>query len=200
MDKSELRRHMLAARRAIPPEEAAARSAAIGARIVAFDVFRTAPLVFAYVSSKDNEVDTCILIRELLAKGRVVAVPKACPAGTMAWRRIESLDMLAWGSFGILEPPDSCPLTAPASKEDVCLVPGIAFRRDGFRVGYGGGYFDRFLDTFQGGAIGLAYTFQITDDFTPQQHDRPVQWLVTEKEVIRCGAAPFPLQNQPLES
>lgn len=190
MNKEELRRQLLEKRRAMLPEEVESLSAAIRGRLKTLEVFRDAPQILTYVSSRDNEVDTCALIQELLGAGRVVLAPKAFPSGIMQWRRLEGLETLIPGRFGIFEPPESCPAVAGISPAALCLTPGIAFSTDGYRIGYGGGYFDRFLAGFSGTAVGLAYEFQITDDFRSQPHDRPVQWIITEERVIRCAEAP----------
>ncbi len=190
MNKEELRRQLLEKRRAMLPGDADSLSAAILGRLKTLEVFQDAPQILTYVSSKDNEVDTCALIRELLAAGRVVLVPKAFSSGIMEWRRLEDLETLMPGRFDIFEPPEHCPAVTTISPAALCLAPGIAFSTDGYRIGYGGGYFDRFLAGFSGSAVGLAYEFQITDDFQSQPHDRQVQWIITEERVIRCAEAP----------
>ncbi len=190
MEKQELRRQLLEKRRELSSEEAAKRSAAILHRLKTLDVFRDAPQILTYVASKDHEVDTCGLIRELLAAGREVLVPKALPSRLMDWRRLDVLETLERGPFDVLEPPESLPLVRTISSAALCIVPGIAFRLDGYRIGYGAGYYDRFLAGFSGTTAGLAYEFQITDDFQSQPHDRPVQWVITEERVIRCAGAP----------
>jgi len=189
MDKRELRRQLLDKRRELPPEEAAKRSAAILHRLKTLEAFRNAPQILTYVASKDHEVDTRGLIRELLVAGRIVLVPKALPSRRMDWRRLDALETLAPGPFGVLEPPESLPLVTTISNAALCVVPGIAFRRDGYRIGYGAGYYDRFLAGFSGTMVGLAYEFQITEAFQPESHDRPVQWIITEERVIRCAEA-----------
>jgi 5-formyltetrahydrofolate cyclo-ligase len=68
------------------------------------------------------------------------------------------------------------------------LVPGIAFTAQGYRVGFGGGYFDRFLAGFPGVSIGLAFDLQMTAEFSPDAHDVPVQWIVTEAGTHLCSA------------
>lgn len=184
-DKTILRQRLLAERRRLDPADALRRSAAVRDRLWLVPEFLAAKCVFTYVSAKDNEVDTRIVIDWLLAEGREVACPAAAPRHTMAWRQIESLDDLAPGRFGIPEPDAGrCPAIAPGPST-VVLVPGIAFSRNGHRIGYGGGYFDRFLVGFPGTSIGLAYDFQIVNTVPTGPHDIAVNIVVTESATER---------------
>ena len=114
---------------------------------MAFPLFAAAPLVLTYVS-RSEEVGTRALIERLLVSGRRVAVPRTdLASGTMTFHEISSLDDLAPRTMGILEPPEEAPaLTNPAQLVgSVCLVPGLVFDGAGHRIGYGGGFYDRFL-------------------------------------------------------
>ena len=183
--KAEMRTRYLTARKNMPLEEVTVRSEAILARLRTVPEFREADTVLCYVSSKDNEVDTHGAIQWLLAEGRTVLVPIAGPEGVLGWSRIEGLDELARARFGILEPRPECRrLTGPPAEAAV-LVPGIAFAPDGCRVGYGGGYYDRFLAHHGGPAIALAFELQMVDAIDRDPHDIPVDAVVTEKAVYR---------------
>jgi len=183
--KAETRARYLTARRAMAHGKVAAWSEAILARLRTAPEFRDADTVLCYVSSKDNEVDTHGAIQWLLAEGRTVLVPIAEPEGVLGWSRIEGLDELARARFGILEPRPECRrMTAPPA-DAVVLVPGIAFAPDGCRVGYGGGYYDRFLAHHAGPAIALAFELQMVDAVDRDPHDVPVDAVVTEKAVYR---------------
>lgn len=185
--KAELRTAALAARRALPPEVLAAKNAAIAERVRALDVFRNAPCVLSYVSSKDNETDTRAIIENVWREGRTVLVPVAEPKGLMTWNALSGWQELAEGRFGILEPRREYrrPVTPPAGA--VCLVPGIAFSETGHRIGYGGGYYDRFLARFEGLAIGLAFQEQIVPPWHLDPHDVPVRLLITDQSCYRIG-------------
>lgn len=178
--KDELRRIALAARRALSPDMAAAKSAVIAERVRSLKAFREAPCVLSYVASKDNEVDTRALIDGALREGRPVLVPVTKPRGVMIWSALRDWDDLAESRFGLFEPRAESlrPMTPPPGS--VCLVPGIAFNEDGYRIGYGGGYFDRFLAGFDGISIGLAFREQLYPLWTPEPCDIPVQLLVTD--------------------
>jgi len=181
--KEELRRTFLDIRRKLPEEVAAARSAAIMERVISLDEVRDASVVLTYVSSKDNEVDTTGLIKRLLGNSVDVFVPIAGPQGELVWSRIESLDELERGRFGILEPRRDCRrLSAPPPSTGPVLVPGVAFSPAGYRIGYGGGYFDRFLAGYNGAGIGLAFQCQVLPELPADPHDVPVDIVVTEQK------------------
>lgn len=183
MDKAEIRRDRLLARRALASEEAARLGARIMERVTALTEFAETECVLAYVSSKDNEVDTHALIRWLLLRERLVLVPVAGSGGVLTWSHLLDLDELEPQRFGILEPrPELCRPTEPP-RGAACLVPGVAFTRDGRRIGYGGGYFDRFLAGFEGPKLALAYELQIVENISADPHDVPVDAVVTERGV-----------------
>lgn len=186
MNKNELRRLFLHTRAQMPVEEARAYAGAIHARLLAMPEVAATPLVLTYVSAKNNEVDTKELIRALLNMGKAVAVPRTMGTGQMEWLRIDSLEELLPARFGLLEPPDNPSKHIASVVTTVVLVPGLAFTPQGFRIGFGGGYFDRFLCDFPGTSIGLAYDRQITGSFAPESHDVPVRYIVTESQLLSC--------------
>ena len=182
--KSELRRRCLEARRNMAPENVAAKSKAIADRLQDLTAFRQAKTVLCYVSSKDNEVDTQGLIAVLLAEGRTVLVPIAEPERQLTWSRLEALDELAPARFDILEPRSECRRMEAPPPHALVLVPGIAFTPDGYRIGYGGGYYDRFLVQHHGPKVALAFEQQLVPAFDRGPHDVPVDAVVTEQRVL----------------
>ena len=186
MNKKDLRRVSLALRRALTLDEVTVRSATILQRARDLSEFANAHTLLCYVSSKDNEVDTIPLIREALARGVVVLVPIARQGGVMEWSHLYALEELVPSRFGILEPaPETCRIVSPP-QDAVVIVPGIVFTPTGHRVGYGGGYYDRFLATHPGPSIALAFEVQIIDSLNIEPHDTPVDFLITESQVFRC--------------
>lgn len=185
--KLKLRERMLAQRRALRPEDHRCWSAVIAERLRDLPEFRTAPVILCYISAKDNEAETREIISGLLAEGRAVWVPRVAPGRRLDWLRLRDWADLAPGRFGILEPALGEPEALLPPPGAVCLTPGIAFTREGYRIGYGGGYFDRFLEGFPGTAIGLAFECQLVETFPRDDYDRPVDIVVTEAEVYRCG-------------
>lgn len=183
MDKSTLRREALARRIAMSPAEAALNNARIAARLRAMAQFHMAPTCLIYVSSKHNEVDTHALITECIASGKTVLVPIAEPGGVLLWSRLENLAELAPARFGILEPREELRRLKTPPPDAVAIVPLVAFTPGCYRIGYGGGYYDRFLAGFTGVSIGLAFDVQRIDAFAPASHDIPLDYVVTESAV-----------------
>ena len=182
--KDDLRSERLEARRALTLEQVRDFSHAITERVERLGVWRDAPAILTYVASKDNEVDTRLLIQHVLDEERVLLVPIAEKDGALRWSRLLSFNELAPARFGILEPkPEARRITVPPPHALV-IVPGIAFTPDGFRIGYGGGYYDRFLADHPGPTIGLAFECQLISDFPRDEHDQPVQHLITERRIL----------------
>ncbi len=187
IEKRILRRQFLERRRALDPEEVRAKSAAIIQRLHNLPPFACAQSILTYVAAKDNEVDTQPLIASLLEQGKEVLVPIAERNRSIMWSRLDGLDELAVGAFEILEPAHQWRRPVLPPKDAVALVPGIVFTRDGWRIGYGGGYYDRFLAHFTGIAIGLAFSEQMTASIPRENHDVPLHYVVTDKVVYRAA-------------
>ncbi len=185
-DKKAIREELLGARRALSPAEAAAKSAAICASVATLPEFAGATAVLTYVASKDNEVDTKPLIERLLAEERRVLVPATLGKGRMVWSQLEGMEELAPATFGVLEPRPEFRRDTPPPSGSIVLVPGLAFTEAGWRIGYGGGYFDRFLAGFSGTKISVAYAMQIISEMPVEAHDVPMDVIVTEAGLHRC--------------
>jgi 5-formyltetrahydrofolate cyclo-ligase len=137
-------------------------------------------------------VDTRGLIQQLLAMGRQVCVPwfdsekKQYVASEL---RDFALDLTA-GRFGILEPKPEAVRPVASDQIDATLVPGLAFDETGNRLGRGMGYFDRLLRGVRGVKIAMAYDFQLLNEVPAEAHDTPVDFIVTEKRVLKIRGNP----------
>jgi len=187
--KRELRRMALDRRRSMTAEQVARSSRAVWERIERTDQFAAAVRIAFYVSSKDNEVDTLDAIDRCIERGVEVLVPVVDRGQqAMAWSRIRSRDVLEPATFGILEPPPEVREPADPRYAAVAIVPGIAFDDACRRIGYGGGYYDRFIAEFTGLTIAPAYQIQIVPRIYPEPHDLTVDRVVTETAVYdRAG-------------
>lgn len=183
--KRALRRTALERRRALTPDAYAVRSAAIAERLQFVPEFATASAILTYVASLDNEADTKPIIRNALTAGRTLLVPIARKGGRMDWSRLASLKELAPSTFGVLEPRADAERLSAVPPHAVALVPGLLFTRDGYRIGYGGGYYDRFLAGFDGLSIGLAFDLQWADAVPVEPHDVRLDMVVTESRTVR---------------
>ncbi|MBT3605836.1 MAG: 5-formyltetrahydrofolate cyclo-ligase [Candidatus Latescibacteria bacterium] len=185
MDKDELRQVMGQKRDQAPAHYIYKVQEAICERMVVWSVFQAAQLVASYVSVR-KEVDTHRLIEHALKVGKRVCVPVTEGKGVMVFQELLSLDELKPARFGLMEPEyDADRIVAPACL-DLMMVPGVAFDRQGNRLGFGGGYYDRYLTHCDATYVGLAYGFQVVDDIPTEGHDVRLDWLVTEHEVISC--------------
>lgn len=141
--------------------------------------------VFIYVST-EIEVDTRNFILWLFENNIEVAVPKCDPISCeMSFFIIDSFDDLESGSYKILEPDINKCVLAENSDKDICIVPGLSFDKNGFRLGFGKGYYDRFLADFKGTKIGFCYENCLSDSLPRDEYDVSVDFLITEKRVVK---------------
>jgi len=185
--KSEIRWETLKVRLALSGQDVARKSAAILERLQAMEEYRQAVFLMTYVDIR-NEVQTDELIKISLALGKQVTVPLTdIPARKLKPSLLLNFpEDLAPGPWGILEPAAGCFRPVEIQKIDLVIVPGVAFDERGNRLGYGGGFYDRFLpqtrpDTFR---VALAFELQIKPEVCPDPDDCPVHCLITEKRVI----------------
>lgn len=189
LEKSALRKHFLQLRTTYPPDRAQADSARIRDTLLSLEEVRTARSILLYLAAR-GEVDTWPLLDLFLAEKREVLAP-CCVAGKpghMVIRQVRSRDKLTPGAFGLMEPRPDAPIYEAAPQ--IILVPALAFDRRGGRLGFGGGYYDRYLAATAppGLAVGLAYDFQITDILPTEPWDRPVNLILTPTSIIDCYA------------
>jgi 5-formyltetrahydrofolate cyclo-ligase len=154
-------------------------------RIVNSNFYKKANCIFTFVSF-GSEIDTHVLIELAIGERKTVCVPKVISkeAGMKAVR-INSFVELKPGRFGILEPGESCP-EVPKQDIDLVLVPGLAFDRKGGRIGYGAGFYDRFLMDCRKTTlkVGVAYDFQVLSKVPTDELDVRLDAIVTNQEVI----------------
>lgn len=147
-------------------------------------VVREADVVLTYVSTP-IEVKTLDFITTLLDQGKKVAVPKCLnDKGDMVFFLINSLDDLEDGFFGVREPNPETATKVTTTEKTVCIVPAFLFDEKGYRLGYGKGYYDRFLSEFEGKTVGICYEENICDSLMHGKYDRPVTMIVTEKRIV----------------
>lgn len=132
-----------------------------------------------------NEVDVLEAIERILKKGKPLYFPR-CEKGSngiMDFYAVTSLEDLESGSFGVMEPKPGCQQVRSFSQNTVCIVPAIAFDKDGHRIGYGKGYYDRFLRRFGGTKIGVCFSELVYDRLPRGRYDSPVDIIITQKGV-----------------
>ncbi len=187
--KSQLRRIVIARRDNLPAQEIRRLSAAASSHLFGLPELRAADTAMFFVSF-GSEIHTIPMIENALAQGMRVAAPAADPATrVLTPRQIRSVAAdLAPGAHGIQEPRADCP-PVPREEIDVIIVPAAVWGADGYRVGYGGGYYDRFLAGAPRVArVGLGLEVQVVPSVPHGPQDLQVDVLVTEARVRRFGA------------
>lgn len=151
-------------------------------RLSDFVEFKSAKEFFTYLSHK-GEVSTDAIVAKFMDKKKIV-VPRIS-GKLLHLHELHEKAEFTKGHFGIRE-PKNCVRKAKWGAVDIALIPGIAFDKTGHRIGFGGGYFDRFLKKLRCTTIGLAYEFQIIEKVPTHKYDVPVDYIVTEERIIRC--------------
>ncbi len=148
------------------------------------DLYKKAKLLLCY-SSCGTEISTNRIIETAFENGKSVALPLCLDGyGNMEYYLVNSLDDLRCGMFGILEPDvNKCSKIADYSSA-LCLVPGLCFDLKGFRLGYGKGYYDRFLEKFTIKTAGLCYNELVQDSLPIDKHDKSVDYIITQTGII----------------
>lgn len=180
--KDEIRDYILNKRKKLSPEEKKIKDDVLYNIIIKSKEFIEADTLFLYISF-DKEVDTHNIINHALSLGKKVCVPRVISRlEGMKALKIDSLKDLQLSNYGILEPEETAE-EIMINHMDLAIVPGVAFDPKGGRVGYGGGFYDRFFSNLQVKIkkIALAYEFQILDRVPIEEHDISIDAIITEK-------------------
>ena len=175
--KSELRKQVLQEMKAIPRQQKQDIDQALTERILQHPFYQEAKVIATYLSFP-HEFQTQELIERALKDGKKVLIPKTYPKGRMDFV-VYDPQQLVKTSFGLLEPQGDLEVV-DASQIELIHVPGLAFTMEGYRIGYGGGYYDRYLKHFTGHTLSPVYPCQI-QDFMPEDHDIPVQEVLIDE-------------------
>lgn len=147
-------------------------------------VLRKASCIALYASVR-REVETAGLFEKLRKDGKSLFYPKVSDEKNrlMDFIKVEALADLKKSQWGILEPKSG--VAVEVSQMDVVVLPGLAFDKRGYRLGFGKGYYDRALSNFRGLRVGLAFELQMVEDIAPETHDVPCDWVFTEKRSLK---------------
>lgn len=156
---------------------------AILSKLLSLPEFQCAERILTYLSV-GNEVDTRELIAHCLSAGIPVALPRTEPQRRMSFALINSLENLSISAFGIPEPDSALPAIVP-QRSDLVVVPALCYDERGFRLGHGGGYYDRYLESCPAVTVGLCREALLSARLPVQAHDVPVSVLVTENKIAR---------------
>lgn len=208
--KRTARERLRALRDGMDAQHASSYDRAIAHRVLALLGELNASCVYTYISV-GSEVDTRQIVSELCKAGVPVAVPRVTDAHKLAWHELHALEELVPTHHGLLEPRVSAPLVSlpavpgasngldapaafdvPDARRTAALVPGFTFDHAGYRLGYGGGFYDAFLAQFPDVAIGLCRAAFLAESLGScglvEAHDQPVSYVVTETTTLRAHA------------
>jgi 5-formyltetrahydrofolate cyclo-ligase len=196
MTKPGIRKRIIALREQLSPDMRVACSAEIGARICKLEVYRQADAVLGYMNF-GAEFASELWVRQVLADGKRLVLPRVN-------RHTNRLDLywvddlenqLEPGLWGIREPVvERCERLATLNEVEFALLPGVAFTREGVRLGYGGGFYDKLLarqgsgsDAHRPALAAAAFALQIVEQIPQETTDVKVEWVITEQETIACS-------------
>lgn len=178
LDKKRIRQTKVKQRLSLSLEEYQSYSSMIMETLLNSSFFDQEKPLGIYVPIK-QEVNTLPLIQSFLEKGISIALPKV-EKDEMVFYYIENLDQLATGTFGVMEPQSQC----VADSLSTLIVPLVAFNEKKERIGYGKGYYDRYLEKHPLMSIGVAFDFQ-KESFEGEVYDQPLDYIISEKKVYR---------------
>lgn len=180
--KAEIRTEVKQRRASADPASLHEASLQIKERFTSLPAYQEASVLLAYVDAK-REVETRLLMQKAWEDKKTVAAPRVDKNGIMHYYVVERLEDLEPGSFGIMEPKGTCSLWE--GEEGLLLMPGVAFDVSCHRVGYGGGYYDRYLEKHPGLVhIALAFEFQVFEEVPFEDHDILPEMIVTEHRTL----------------
>ena len=187
LEKQRLREERLAAREVLSEQERSVLDDRITQKLLATSEYAEATTVLTYVSVS-SEVSTRMFIERALRDGKTVAVPRCLPGHCLEFVAIASLEQLVAAPFNLLEPSrELLALTEDQMSNAICIVPALLVDTKGYRLGYGAGFYDRFLSTYPGKKICLAYQQNLSRTMLPHAaFDVAVDMVITESEVLTC--------------
>ncbi len=187
MDKNAIRAMIKEKKAALTPAFVRAYSRRVTKLFTAQPFYRDAQVLYAYLTFNE-ELRTEYLIRRAWADGKRVAVPRVLGKGVMEFYYIDSFDGFVTSAFGVPEPPED-PEKLADERDVLLLMPGLAFDRAHDRVGYGGGFYDRYIERYAAKGTrffkpALAYDFQIVDDIPANEFDIKVDAVLTADKIL----------------
>ena len=183
MDKKLLRKNLSKKRKGIDKQQKATWDKIISEKIISSDYFEKAEQILVF-SSTENEFDTQYIVERCRQLYKQIFYPVCIDGeGNMKFYKVDSADDLQIGMYNILEPKPTCKEYIP-KENDLVIVPCLSADRSRNRIGYGKGYYDRFLKDFNGVSIAPCYNEMLWDEIPADKYDIKINIIVTDKEVI----------------
>ncbi|MBE6718459.1 MAG: 5-formyltetrahydrofolate cyclo-ligase [Ruminococcaceae bacterium] len=182
-EKNKIRTEYKEKRKNVPSEQRVINDEKICKKLLSLSSYRFADTILLYSPLK-NEIDTSAIVKDALSKGKRVAYPRCIEGNEMVYHIITSEEQLISGKYGIKEPIETLPVYENGQDNAICILPAIVYDKKGYRLGYGKGYYDRFLSKFKGIKIGLVYSGFVLDEIPKGKFDLKSDLIITEKGVI----------------
>lgn len=184
MIKSEIRTLMKEKRKSMTNQEVSRFSILAAQRFISSEIYKTANTVMLYFPL-GNETDTSYILENIFKDGKRAVLPVSdIKTGKIVPSIIKKDTEMAEGAYGIKEPKNI--ISVNPEEIDTVIVPGIAFDKNGVRVGFGKGYYDRFLSGIKAKKAGFCYHYQVTDKITADSFDINMDYIITDEELIVC--------------
>ena len=175
--KGELRQRLRALRASLSPAQKVAEEIQVGLELAAY-VVKEQPLSIASYAALPDELSIDAWHAQRWAAGHPVWLPRVVAAGLLSWHPVTDSTQLATGAYGIREPRPEVVPAQSLPPQAMLVVPGVAFTSDGWRLGQGGGFYDRLLATHQGPTLGLAFACQRVPEVPRGPHDCRVSEVI----------------------
>ncbi len=190
MDKRTLRSEILNKRKSLSKEEVNDKSSSIAKLLFSTEQYKSSKYIMCYIDFR-NEVKTEEIIKTALKDGKNIIIPiSVVETRQLLLSQLLDYDKeLEAGTYGILEPKKEFIREVAPEVIDLVLIPGVAFDRHGYRIGYGGGYYDRFLTRIDDSIpkIALAFELQMVSHVSKGKYDIPVDYIITESDIIKAS-------------
>jgi len=183
LTKQELRKQALEVRKKIPLDEKRDLDRKIFENLVNFAEFSKAKLILTYFST-ELEIDTKQIIDFALKCGKIVAIPRCNAQNQLDFYKILDFTNLIETKMGIIEPIANPEHKVNDFNHSICITPGLGFDKFGHRIGYGKGFYDKFLANYTQKSIGLCYNSNVIDKILHDDFDKPVDMIATERKIL----------------
>lgn len=184
MNKKQLRKKAMENRKNIPEDIRNSIENILCMNLLHTDLWKQSDVIGVTIAT-ENEWDTTLLIETAWKEHKTICVPRTIrEENKLIFYRLDDFSQLKRSSYNILEPAENGQ-EIEKNAIDLLIVPGLLFDKNGYRIGYGGGYYDRFLMDFQNKTVSLASEKQLVDHLPAEAHDIPVQYLVTENGLLK---------------
>lgn len=180
--KKEIRKEILAKREELSEEYYEQATQAIHDKLLNFDLYKEAQTIYIFYSM-GKELDTKKIIEHAHQEGKRVGIPRTVKLGEMVFHQYEPGDPLITAKYGAEEPSEDAPVI-PIEEVDLIIMPCVSCNDKGERIGYGGGFYDRVLENYEGPTVLPYFSKLQTLEIPMEEHDKKMDYVITEKSIV----------------